>query len=767
MLKSRHTEAELKACDDEPIHQLNLIQPTGLIIVVNPADWTVVQCSDNVSHFIPHSPASMPGQPLAFFTGPDYAEQLARSFQEQSFEKLNPQQIQFLPQTDFFWAVAHVSGGLLVIDLEPIRSQSEAHGVPLTEIEKSIERFQRTHSLQELAQQTAEEIRQYTGYDRVMVYQFDPEWNGKVIAEAKSPRLDPFFGQYFPATDIPQQARRLYAMNHVRMITDITAQPARLVPAQNPLVEKGLLDLSNSFLRHVSSVHIEYLHNMGVTATLTISILQKGKLWGLVACHHHTPKILPYPLRLSMVHLAKLFSYHLQIQEDIEHYHFYLEIKAKENELVKIFGKELNLADLLTKYTQLFLSLNSAEGLFIQYDKKFYALGKIPPITFIHGLIDWLHIHQKEDIFATHCLSSQYLAAKEQAETASGVLSMRLSKTLRNYVIWFKPEIVQSRHWGGNPHEKIVLSDGEKGLRLSPRKSFELWEEMVEYESEPWKESEIQIAKSLYKSIMELLATKLEWVELQKANLELLVQERTFEIQRLYDELQVSEEELRSNHEQLLETLQAVKQLNRQLKEAHANIRALFDSTSNVIFYLDKDYKINFFNKIAQENAIAFHNLPLKAGDNFIEKYIPDPIAVEVFKANFHKALLGQRFHIEDEITYSETLSIWHRTEFCPVFDEKGDEINGVAINIINIDETKKSEIKIREQLNALNKIAFMQSHEVRRPVSSILGLIGLFNRDDYGDPFNAIVLEKMLAATEELDQVIHRIVKASSLDLT
>lgn len=754
-------QIDLAEYEKEPIHIPNKIQRFGFLLAVNKDSLQIVQCSVNAVDFIGIAHQNLLGQDLASLIDDKIIDRIryATTNDGISFSTLNPLKLGFKHLDEKFKAVLHFSQGVLVIEIEPAIYEEFSYSDFYNNINIIITAFNSTRNMKSLCQVATEQVRRITGYDRVMIYQFDKDWNGEVIAESKDEKLHSFLEYHFPASDIPPQARELYLTNLIRIITDTNYKAAELVPTVNPITNE-YLDLSKSFLRSISPLHIEYLQNMGVSATLTASIIMEGNLWGLIYCHHYTPKFVDYRLRTVIEHIAKVFAYHLHILEDIEDYEYMMESKNRESELIKHFFKDDDLFLTLSKHPNLLLGLNSASGVVILYNNNFYQIGIVPERAFVNKLLHWLYTNHQAEIFHTNMLSVHFPEASAHISTSCGILAMRLSKNSKNYIVWFKPETIIKITWAGNPNEKAIVTDTEDGIRLSPRKSFEKWEKITRAQAIPWQKSEIKVAHNIYKNILELLSSHTERLKQQKTDLEVQIKERTSEIQTIYEELQTNNEEIRASNDQLRDSLDKIAALNYELQNAQRKLKAIFDSTKHVHFLIDRDYKVLFFNEAAVKNRQEYHRKLLKEGDNLLDYIGGNEQSQIKLKEQVKRAFLGEIFEVEEEVIYSPTLSIWFKTEFHPV-NEQGNII-GVALNITNIDTLKKSEQRIKAQNDQLMEIAFIQSHKVRRPVATILGLVALFNRTDSADEFNRVVLDKLALATEELDEVIHSIVGAT-----
>lgn len=323
----------------------------------------------------------------------------------------------------------------------------------------------------------------------------------------------------YPATDIPKQARRLYTLNLLRLIQNINYQPVQLIPQLNPHTNEPL-DMSLSVLRSVSPLHIEYLNNMGVTASMSVSLLKDKKLWGLIACHHYgSEKKVSYEIRTVCEFLGQVMSFELAAKEENENLDYKMKLKLIQSRFIDSITQAEDLIDGLSKNPSDLLDLVGASGAAICYQENFVSEGKIPTELQIEELVSWVETQMgNEIIYHTDSLTSIYPEAEKFTDIGSGLIALAISKVQKTYILWFREEVVQTVNWGGNPHKPIeVLEDGT--INISPRQSFKLWQETVRNKSLPWKNCEIEAALELRSSIVGILLRKAD--ELAKVNLEL------------------------------------------------------------------------------------------------------------------------------------------------------------------------------------------------------------------------------------------------------
>ncbi len=341
----------------------------------------------------------------------------------------------------------------------------------------------------------AEQMQKLSGFERVMVYRFLPDGCGEVIAEVAAPDLAPYLGLRYPASDIPQIARELYLANRHRQIPDIGAAPVPIVaePGFEP-------DLRFSDLRAVSPVHIQYLQNMEVTASLSFSVVLNGELWGLIACHHDAPRPAPLQLRERCADLVQVFTL------GIAGYMNNLRLAAVSDSDRDIARLAAGIAELEAGGEQGFhlgdalLALVQADGALLADSSAglIASFGRTPDPIELTGLLQWLSDAHPEPLYATDALTSAYPPAAAYQRDASGLLAVRVgtyrgAERVERTFVWFRPEQPQIVYWAGDPR-KSTLFDSQSQT-LSPRSSFAAWLETKTGNAEPWSDTVLLSAK--------------------------------------------------------------------------------------------------------------------------------------------------------------------------------------------------------------------------------------------------------------------------------
>ncbi len=331
-----------------------------------------------------------------------------------------------------------------------------------------------------------------------MVYKFHEDGHGEVVAEEKESELSPLLGLHYPASDIPKQARDLYKINLTRLISNVNDFPACILSIVD--ATKCPLDLTNTGLRAVSPIHIQYLKNMSVDSSFSISLIDKGELWGLIACHNYTPRFINYKEREAAKLIGQVLSSALGFRKNKEDENKKYLFKIKVDELVRNLVRDDNLKDALLGHSVTMLDAVEAGGAALVYDKELYTVGDTPSQSLILDIVNWLQTNKEPVLFYTEKLAAIFSHPDTFTEYSSGMLSCRINRELEEYLIWFRPEVINTIQWAGNP-EKPVDTDRSGILQISPRTSFEVWFETVRGTSVPWKTEDIESAMRLREEV--------------------------------------------------------------------------------------------------------------------------------------------------------------------------------------------------------------------------------------------------------------------------
>ncbi len=480
--------SDLSQCEKEPIHIPGMIQPHGFSIVFHRESGVITRCSRNLSELTGFSASSWIGIPVSDILSSASVREIRR-------KKLSPdnaRNILFNVSLPFCSRKSDIlmawSGDEIILDILPHDLQYQEHDSAVLEymLNLMIRRITEAGSSRDFLSAAAAEFRRFTHYDRVMIYRFDSDYNGTVAAESCEEELEPYLGLHYPASDIPPQARELYLKNMTRVIKDIDYMPVGM--DQSPDC-RAPLDMTWSFLRSVSPVHLEYLRNMGVKATLTVSIIVNGSLWGLISCHHRTPRM----ISAARLNLSEIFGNILggiiHMKEQSEYEKNKSALLSRVDSLMQILmasGSRESLFSLSPGQAELFRSLYQADGFCLKTGYRFLSSENGCPENVAELIIKNISLltEYAPGVWYTENLRSAVPGLPEPVYSdCAGLMVHRLKNETESWLIWRRSEEIRTIEWGGNPAEKVILS--EKGT-ISPRKSFEKFSEQIRFRSAPW-----------------------------------------------------------------------------------------------------------------------------------------------------------------------------------------------------------------------------------------------------------------------------------------
>ncbi len=494
---------DLISCDREPIHIPGSIQPHGILLVVDAATMTVTKAAGDVEGRL--GVAAWAGAPLARLLGEVTVGILSEG--TRPLRGIMPP----LAEESFDVAV-HRSEGEILVELEPA-GWSEITATLMPRLEAAAAAFERAPSIASLAECAAQQFRRLTGYDRVMVYRFLEDDAGKVIADDLAPGQHSFLNHHFPATDIPAQARALYVRNLVRVIPDAGYVPAPLRAADD---DGEPLDMSDCGLRSVSPVHLQYLRNMGVGASASMSIVKDGELWGLIACHHATPRMIPLDVRAACRALASGLSRQIKAREDTDTYRERVRLRSFEDRIIELLLRGGALDASISRHLEEIGLMLDGDGVAVIRSREIAKWGRTPPDADIRPIADWVAGSGSGEVYTTRALPGEAPVSPEGRPLATGMLAMTLSRSEPWMVIWFRAEESEVVRWAGNPHE--AKQSGANGA-LTPRASFEAWSETVRGRARRWTVPEVEAAERLAGTVKNLWQTR----RIQDLNKELMI----------------------------------------------------------------------------------------------------------------------------------------------------------------------------------------------------------------------------------------------------
>ena len=489
-------EADLSNCEREQIHLAGSIQPHGALLVVREPDQTVVQASMNAPALLGFD--AVIGRKLR-----DLGGDLAAFILPRTIEPLDGVPVALRLRAGAagaeFDAVLHrPPAGGLIVELEPALPQPDI----ARRVESALQAFLSCYALRPLCEEAARVFADVAGHDRVMVYRFAEEGHGEVFAEQRRAYLESYLGNRYPGSDIPQVARRLYERNRLRVVVDAAYQPVPLEPRLNPLTGADL-DMSLSLLRSVSPMHVQYMKNMGVSATLVCSVMVGGRLWGLVACHHETPRRVPVTVRAACDLLAEALGTRIAALESFVQAQAELSVRRLEQRLVEAITREGDWRAALFDSPATLLQPLGANGAALLFEGQVQTLGDVPGTDLLRQLGAWLDTRPRGAPTATNSLRQEMPDLNAVTPVAAGVLAAPISASLGEYLIWFRPEQPRTLVWGGDPRKEIEVRDGIQ--TISPRRSFAKWHEVVEGCAEPWTPKDLATARLIGDSVADVV----------------------------------------------------------------------------------------------------------------------------------------------------------------------------------------------------------------------------------------------------------------------
>jgi polar amino acid transport system substrate-binding protein len=498
-------EEALLRCAAEPIQFVSAIQPHGALVGVD--DEGVVRvASDNLEPLFARSAAATIGRPVAELLGDVALTELRAALSATHDGRSVPLELRACcgDAALELHTLSHRSDDLTIIELRRA-SAGKADTVKklFTAVRESLWTLDRDTDIETYCQYAADETRRVIDFDRVMVYRFDAQWNGEVIAQSGNEKLPSLLNHHFPSSDVPPQARALYAKSLVRLLADTDAVTVPLVPALRPSTGRPV-DLSLSLFRAISPIHIEYLRNMGVRSTVTVSLMHEGRLWGLIACHNVTPVVVDAHLRDVIEFIGKSVSIKLGALESAARLNSMESVRQRLQNLTEIIRGSSDLDLVIRTFQSDYLSLAAAGGSYVLVEHGSYVIGDIPGPSALGPLIAWLKQQQFDHgVFVTDNLGALYPPARELASVASGLLALDLDNKRGSLVLWFRPEVVRSIPWAGNPQGQVVTD--AHGPRIDPRRSFAVWLETVRGFSKPWENSSIDAVRLFSFSVVQML----------------------------------------------------------------------------------------------------------------------------------------------------------------------------------------------------------------------------------------------------------------------
>lgn len=494
-------QATLANCEREQIHLAGSIQPHGVLLVVQEPDNVIIQASANAVEFLKIDP--IVGRPLSELDGNLLLQILPHLSGPLHSSPMTVRCHLGSPPRKFDCVLHRPSNGGLIIELEP--AGTRANIAPA--LDGAFHRITSSSSLHGLCDDAATIFKDITGYDRVMVYRFDEEGHGEVFSERRRPDLEAFLGNHYPASDIPQIARKLYERNRVRLLVDVNYTPVPLQPRLSPLNGRDL-DMSLSCLRSMSPIHQKYLQNMGVGATLVCSLMVCNRLWGLIACHHYEPRFIAFDVRAVCEALTEACAIRIAALESFAQSQSELVVRRLEQRLIEAVSRDGDWQTALFDGAQSLLQPLNATGAALLFEGHVTTIGDVPGTQRIRDIGVWLDRKRKADgrraldNIVTASFTLDEPSFTDIRSVASGLIAAPLSASDGEYLVWFRPERITTVTWGGDPLKAVIIGDDPSDL--SPRRSFAQWHQLVEGKSEAWSLAEIASARMIGETLADV-----------------------------------------------------------------------------------------------------------------------------------------------------------------------------------------------------------------------------------------------------------------------
>jgi light-regulated signal transduction histidine kinase (bacteriophytochrome) len=495
-MKPTRNNYEVESCSTTPLHLINVIQPYGALLVLHPDTHIIIQASANLSNFTGVTGQDVLGKNLATLLTAASAERLEKLLRLKVVGEQLPEELVFENGGDFFptRVLMHHTPAGAILEIEKLKSEKTPASFAslYKDLKQIMAAINVANTLEEVAQCALGELKRLTGFDRIMMYRFDEDWNGTVIAEVLEEDMEPYLGLCFPGADIPRIARELYIHNPYRHISDRNYVPVKLLPVINPATG-AFTDLSRCNLRGVAAVHLEYMANMGVTASMSTRILYQDQLWGLISCHHESARYLSYEELaifelLSSIVSAKIVS--LQKTTDAAQL---MELQQVQSIIMEQLLLSRNLQEGLQKEASDLCTLLQVDGVALIRKNTVFKEGLTPTNIQMEELVFWLQLNHTEKAVSWHRLAEAYEPAEDFTDVASGLISLPIRPEEGEYLLGFRAEQLRHVRWGGNPEKAVAFVEGDS--QLHPRSSFKSWQQMVQGTAVRWTEPQLLVAE--------------------------------------------------------------------------------------------------------------------------------------------------------------------------------------------------------------------------------------------------------------------------------
>ncbi|UII27471.1 ATP-binding protein [Fulvivirga maritima] len=520
---------EFDHCEDEPIHIPESIQGYGYLFALDYESGEIRLISENVQSLINENQI-IGSSFYDFIDGEEYVSFLKETYQRAQSQGVRLP-IQFNLKSSFikdkkasdYYAVVYQSSQYMVVELEPAGEFRDAYSASqfmklyATSVAPKFKTFK---SLPQMANEIVSTIKYVSGYDRVVLFKFNQDNTGKVIAEAKEEEMDSYMNLMYPASDIPKQARDLYKKNWVRLTPDVNLKPSVIIPSVKE-GEREPLDMTKSLLRSLSPIHLQYVRNQGLEASMSMSLVTHDHLWGIISCHNRKPRYIPQNVRLECENLSQLFSWHLYAKEEE------LTINRKKvtersiNSMLDKTSSNQPIVDVFRNNEKEVLEMTDTDGFLFYTESEIIKLGTVPDLEVLQQIYDGCCEDGKETLVTQDV--REWFADESKLNGIRGVLLAPLVENKSYFTAWFRKEKVIEEKWAGVPEEKSANSP--KKERLMPRSSFNVHKKTIHNKSKEWNNNDIETAERFNKVFM---AHVLEVQERMRKNIDQLQQQSKY-----------------------------------------------------------------------------------------------------------------------------------------------------------------------------------------------------------------------------------------------
>lgn len=490
--------ADLSNCEREQIHLAASIQPHGALLILRETDLVVLQASANAAQYLGLRAKDLQGLPLADVSR-DLTQQLAQRLDASIDDMPAPFRCRLNHGPETFDVLVHrMPEEGIAVEFEHALATPDLTAF----MQSAIQTIVTSLTLRELCDDTARIFKDLSGYDRVMVYRFDEDGHGEVFSERKEAQLEAFQGNRYPASDIPRIARKLYERNRIRVLVDVEYAAVDLVPRLSPLTGRDV-DMSMCVLRSASPIHVQYLKNMGVQATLVVSLMVGGNLWGLISCHHYEPRNISFETKSVCEVLAEIMATRIAALESFAYSEAELAVRRLEASIVESIARDGDWKTGLFDRSQAILAPLRASGAALCFEGQILTTGEVPGTPEIRDIARWLDEQPWSGLYQTNALGLDEPAFGRLTAVAAGLLCVPISRSRGEYLMWFRAEQKHTVTWGGNPFKPVEV--GSDPRDLSPRRSFSQWHQVVEGTSDKWSRTDQAAARMIADSIEDVV----------------------------------------------------------------------------------------------------------------------------------------------------------------------------------------------------------------------------------------------------------------------